>query len=289
MIISASRRTDIPAFYSAWFMNRIRAGFCTVRKGFGETRISLAPADVDVIVFWTRNPKPLLPHLDELDRRGFRCYFQYTLTGAPKSLEPKSPPLDHAIAAFQELADRIGPDRVIWRYDPIVVTSETLPGWHVANHEKIAIALDGCTHRCVVSLVDFYKKAAARLQALPNVTVYTPSLTQTPDSIARMTRLMLRTSMAHGMELQACSENSLAQHGATPGKCIDDQLIKEVWGIDVSHDKDGSQRRECGCVRSIDIGAYDTCPFACTYCYATNSPDLAKTQHRQHDPNAVSL
>ncbi len=122
MIISASRRTDIPAFYAEWFMQRIRAGYCTVPNPFNRgqvSTISLAPEDVDAIVFWTRFPRPLLPHLDELDRCGYRYYFQFTLLDYPRSLETHRPDVRQAVEAFRTLAERIGPERVIWRYDPI--------------------------------------------------------------------------------------------------------------------------------------------------------------------------
>ena len=144
MIISASRRTDIPAFYAPWFMNRMRAGYCTVPNPFNRSqvsRISLRPEDVDVIVFWTRNPRPLLPALDELDDRGYRYYFQYTLLDNPRTLDPKSPPVDAAIATFQTLAERIGPARVIWRYDPSVLSSATGADFHLERYARIAAAL----------------------------------------------------------------------------------------------------------------------------------------------------
>ena len=146
MIISASRRTDIPAFYAKWFMNRIRAGYCAVPNPFNRdqvSHVSLNPEDVDVIVLWTRNARPLLPRLAELDERGYRYYFQYTLMDNPHPIEAKSPPLEASQKTFRALADRIGPDKAIWRYDPIVFSNVTGPEFHQKTYEHIAQALRG--------------------------------------------------------------------------------------------------------------------------------------------------
>jgi len=157
MIISASRRTDIPAFYAEWLMNRVRAGFCDVPNPVNPkqvSRVSLAPADVDVVVFWTRNAEPLLLHLPELDQRGFKYYFLYTVMNNPRALDPSVRGLDRATATFREVARRIGPERVVWRYDPIVVTDRTDPEFHLAQFARIRDRLDAATRRCVVSFAD---------------------------------------------------------------------------------------------------------------------------------------
>ena len=159
MIVSASRRSDIPAFYAQWFINRIRGGYCTVPNPFNPrqvSRVSLLPEDLDVIVFWTRNPRPLFPYLDELDQRGCRYYFQYTLLGYPAQIDPHSPPRAAAISTFEELAVRIGPQRVIWRYDPLVFSKLTGADYDAENYARLAAALNGATQRSVVSLVDMY-------------------------------------------------------------------------------------------------------------------------------------
>lgn len=161
MIISASRRTDIPAFYAAWFMNRVRAGYCTVPNPFNRNQISyisLCPQDVDVIVFWTRNPRPLFTALDELDSQGYRYYLQFTVMDNPRIIDPKSPPVAIAIKTFKALAERVGSDRVIWRYDPIVLSAVTDPAFHLSCYTTIAKQLRGYTTRSVISVMDVYKK-----------------------------------------------------------------------------------------------------------------------------------
>ena len=139
MIISASRRTDIPAFYSEWMLHRLKAGYCTVANPFNRnqvSRISLRPEDVDAIVFWTRNPRPLMRYIPELDSQGYRYYFQFTILGYPREIDPKSPTAAAAVQTFHELSERLGPTRVIWRYDPIVFTGLTPPAFHRENFQR---------------------------------------------------------------------------------------------------------------------------------------------------------
>ena len=294
MIISASRRTDIPAFYAPWFMNRIRAGYCTVPNPFNRSqvsRISLRPEDVDVIVFWTRNPRPLLPALDELDGRGYRYYFQFTLLDNPRALDPKSPQVDAAIATFRALAERIGPARVIWRYDPIVLSSATGADFHLERYARIAAALRGYTTRSVVSVMDMYRKIEKRLAALAaqGIALAGQPADQTPG-FARLMTGLAALAAEHGMEIQSCTEEiDLTGYGIAPGKCIDDAYIARVFGLQLDLKKDPSQRAACGCVASRDIGMYDSCLFGCAYCYATSSFARAAGNHAAHDPAGEAL
>ena len=294
MIISASRRTDIPAFYAPWFMNRMRAAYCTVPNPFNRSqvsRISLRPKDVDVIVFWTRNPRPLLPALDELDDRGYRYYFQYTLLDNPRTLDPKSPPVDAAIATFQTLAERIGPARVIWRYDPIVLSSATGADYHLERYARIAAALRGHTTRSVISVMDRYRKIEKRLAALATqgITLSSPPADRAPN-FARLMTGLAAIAAANEMEIQSCAEElDLARYGIAPGKCIDDAYIEKVFGLRLNVKKDPSQRAACGCVASRDIGMYDSCLFGCAYCYATSSFARAAVNHAAHDPAGEAL
>jgi len=294
MIISASRRTDIPAFYAPWFMNRIRSGWCAVPNPFNRrqvSRISLRPADVDVIVFWTRNPRPLLPHLAELDARGYRCYFQYTLLDNPRAVDPKTPPADAAIAAFQELAAHVGPQRVIWRYDPIVLSDATGVDYHLERFARIAAALQGHTPRAVISVMDVYRKIAPRLRGLAaqGIELGAGPAEETPG-FATLMQGLAALAARHGMEIQSCAEEiDLTGYGIAPGKCIDDGYIRRVFGLELDLKKDPSQRAACGCVASRDIGMYDTCLFGCAYCYATSSFARAAVHHAAHDPAGEAL
>jgi hypothetical protein len=293
MIISASRRTDIPAFYAEWFMNRIRAGFCTVPNPFNQrqvAQVSLRPEDVDVIVFWTRNPRPLLPHLAELDERGYRYYFQYTLMDNPPPIEAHSPPAQAALQAFAELAQRVGPPRVIWRYDPIVFTSLSPPEFHAETYARLAQALRGCTARSVISLFDPYPKARQRLEAMAQQGAALLPFDPAEPWFGPFIAGLAQAAGENGMEIVSCAEQlDQRPYGVRPGKCVDDEYIRRVFGLDVTHKKDPGQRKACGCVTSKDIGAYDTCLFGCAYCYATTSFARAKRRRQAHDPHAPSL
>lgn len=295
MIISASRRTDIPAFYAEWFINRIRAGYCTVPNPFNRRQvavISLRPEDVDVIVFWTRNPRPLFPHLAALDALGYRYCFQYTVLGNPRAIEPKSPPVEASVKTFRELADRIGPQRVIWRYDPIVFSAVTPPQFHRDMHARIAASLAGATQRNVISVLDIYRKAQKRLRQLAQqgITVEEFKPTVMPEDVEAVLAQLAATARACGMEIFSCAEElDLQPYGIPPGKCIDDEYIGRTFGLQLNAKKDPSQREACGCVVSKDIGMYDTCLFGCTYCYATSSFETAKRNHEQHKVQASSL
>jgi len=294
MIISASRRTDVPAFYAEWFINRIRAGYCTVPNPFNRkhiSKVSLLSEDVEVIVFWTRNPKPIFPYLDELDECGFQYYFQYTLLGYPREIDTKGPPLEAAIATFQALATRIGPERVIWRYDPIVFSQITEASYHRENYTRIAAALKGYTLRSVISVMDMYTKFRKRIDRLNQdgmgIVEYDGAPNQRFDNLMHA---FTDSAAQNGMQIQSCAEElDLAVYGIQPGKCIDDEYIQTVFGIEVGHQKDSGQRKACGCVVSRDIGMYESCLFGCQYCYATGNFERARENHAQHDPQSPSL
>lgn len=289
MIISASRRTDIPAFYAKWFMNRIRAGYCLVPNPFNSNQvahISLTPQDVDAIVFWTRNPRPLFDSLDELNASGYRYYFQYTLLNYPAAIEPHTPECTMALQTFQELADRIGPERVIWRYDPVMVTNLTPPDWHLETYARLAEALHGCTHRSVISLLDLSANIQKRLKELQMQGVELTNIDPQAPWFPSLLSGLAQAAQKNGMEIVSCAEEiNLKPYGIRAGKCIDDDYLKAVFGLDVDHTKDRSQRKACGCVVSKDVGAYDSCLFGCTYCYATTNFKRSQKRHADHDPN----
>lgn len=275
-------------------MNRIRAGYCTVPNPFNRNQVSyvsLKPADVDVIVFWTRNPAPLIPHLKELDALGLRYYFQYTILNNPHALDSKAPLLSSALKTFKKLADQIGPAKMIWRYDPIVFTKETGVRFHMESYRKIASSLSGATNRSVISVVDIYKKATKRLRQLNETgSPIIPYAGKSDTHFDSLMNNLVELAAQNEMEIVSCAEDlDLAHYGIRPGKCVDDEYIKKVFGLDVTHKKDPSQRAACGCVASKDIGAYDTCLFGCQYCYATTSFERAGVNHAEHNPQSPSL
>jgi hypothetical protein len=297
VIISASRYTDIPAFYTTWFMNRVRAGHCMAPNPSNEAQgpwISLAPRDVDVIVFWTRNARPMMRHLEELDKRGYLYYFQYTLLANPRRIDPRSPPVEEALETFRDLAARIGPQRVIWRYDPIVLSKNkrTDVQFHRQTFERIARALTGSTRRCVVSIVDDCPQAHERLRELAAEGYELVGHDgAAPPQLDELMPALVRLAGDCGMEIRSCSERiDLRPYGVAPGKCIDDEHIAEVFGIEVAATKDTFEDREvCGCVTSRDIGMPDTCLHGCQYCYASRCHEQNRVNFEHHDPDAPSL
>lgn len=290
MIISASRRTDIPAFYTPWLMNRFQAGYCAVPNPFNRNQVSyidLRPESVEALIFWTRNPRPLFPHLQTLDTLGYRYYFQFTIVNNPAEIDPKTPPLDAAIKTFMQLSQQVGADRVIWRYDPIVFSPITSVNFHIENYRRIATMLHGHTRRSVISIVDPYSKAKRRFADLEQQGI---PITEQAEDVAALIPTLREIATAHSMEIQSCAETiDLSSYGVLPGKCVDDVLIHKLFGSEVGHKKDSGQREACGCVESRDIGMYDSCLFGCTYCYATSSFAAAHTNHANHDPKSPSL
>ena len=288
MIISASRRSDLPAFYTPWLLERLAQGWCLVANPFNPrqvSRLSLARDQVEAMVLWTKNPAPLLARLDELDRPGFAYYFLYTLNPYPPDLEPHLPPLEQRLATFQALATRLGPDRVVWRYDPIIISNRTPPAWHEQAFASLSRELAGACQRVIVSLVHPYAKTRRRLGALAqrgwefSWPAWDQALAQ--DLLATLARL----AAGQGMTMAACaSPVDLRSIGVEPARCIDPQLIARIGGPAGLGGTDPGQRPECGCAPSRDMGAPDTCLHGCEYCYACVSQSAALANHQRHDP-----
>lgn len=269
MIISASRRTDIPAFHPAWMMERLREGYALVRNPFNAhqiSRVSLTREDAEAIVFWTKDAANMLPQLDELDGMGLKYLFQYTLTPYGNAIERK---VDKKRAAdsLMKLSARIGSRRVIWRYDPILLNEEWTPEKHIRMFEKMCIRLEGAAQRCVISFVDLY--ASVRRSA--------PEICAPDESEMRfMAGEIARIARAHRMIPSACAESiDLSGEGLETRGCIDPADLEALLGMKIKAAKDQTQRAACRCVRSVDIGAYDACGHDCIYCYARTGRSIA--------------
>jgi len=286
MIISASRRTDIPAFYTEWFMQRLRAGYACVRNPMNYrqvSRVSLTPDVVDCIVFWTKNPGPLLARLDEVDALGYKYYFHYTLNSYGPEIEPHLPPLAERVAMFKELTRRLGKEAVVWRYDPILLTDSVTKEYHAEQFIQFAQQLAGSTERCVISFVDLYEKTQRNMK---NIALREAD----EDTMREIAGQFVLIADKYGIEVQSCSEAiDLSASGVRPGKCIDGGLIEKIIGCGLNIGKDKNQREECGCVESVDIGAYNTCRLGCVYCYANFSGKAVEANCRKHDPNSELL
>lgn len=285
MIISASRKTDIPAFFSEWFINRIKDGYVYSRNPINAHQISkipLAPDVVDCIVFWTKNPIPIIPMLDEL--KDYTYYFQFTLTGYGKDMESNLPDKKRKlIPAFKELSDKIGPKRVIWRYDPIAFNEKYTPAYHIRAYSQIADALKGYTEKCVISFIDMYQKIQRNMKEM-NIAE------ASDDTMYSFSKKLYEIAQTNEMRLATCAEKiDLASLGIEHNACIDGKLIEEICGGALKAKKDSSQRTECQCVESRDIGSYNTCSHGCKYCYANHSAKMLMQKLAKFDPKSPIL
>lgn len=285
MILSASRRTDIPSYYSDWFFNRIKEGFVYVRNPINSHQVSkivLTPEVVDCIVFWTKNPKLMLKRLDEL--KEYNYYFQFTLTGYGRDIESNiSHKKEEMIPVFQELSERIGAEKVIWRYDPILFTDKYTTEYHLKAFEQIAVTLKGYTEKCVISFVDEYTKTKRNMEAIGVFELKPPQLQTFAKKIAEIAK-------SNGMKIASCAESiDLEACGITRNSCIDKELIERIIGCRLNVNKDKNQRPTCGCVESVDIGTYNTCKNGCKYCYANYSAESVLKNCSKYDPQSPIL
>lgn len=285
VIISASRRTDIPAFYSEWFLNRIRDGYVLVRNPMNihqVSRIRLSPDVVDCIVFWTKNPKPMVQRLEEL--KDYNFYFQFTLNSYATDVEPNVPSKGNdVIDTFIKLSEKIGANRIIWRYDPIIITDKYTIEYHTTYFEKLAQVLSGKFSKCVISFVDEYKKNSKNFR---DNGLRELEENQMADIALRFSEIAKRNHF----KIYTCAEQiDLTAYGIEHNSCIDKELIESLVGARLKVQKDKSQRDECGCVESIDIGSYNTCTHGCKYCYANYSSDVVHNNSRCYDPNSPML
>lgn len=279
-IISASRRTDIPAFYAPWLMKRIRAGYCCYPNPVYPAkfyRVSLRKEDISGFVFWTRHPAPMIPYLPELDKAGFPYYFQYTLIGYPQTIDGSSPPLEAAIMTFRALSHAIGSNRVVWRYDPIILNREITAEWHHNNFRRLADAIGSSSHHLVISIIDPYMKTQRRLGSPKDGVLYTI------DAYSDLLNWIAAEAADRNLRVESCAEALLPVPGIVPGRCVDAQLLNDISGRGSSQLTLHRQREGCLCHRSVDIGVNNSCAFGCTYCYATSNHDRAREIANSHD------
>ncbi|MDA1001539.1 MAG: DUF1848 domain-containing protein, partial [bacterium] len=252
----------------------------------GKThRVSLLPEDVRAYVFWTRNAAPLLPHLSLIEDAGVPYYFLYTLTGYPSFLERGVPPPEQALRVIGRLARRIGPARVRWRYDPIVLSEETDAAFHLRNFTALAAALEGLTEVCIISFLDFYGKVKRNLRPLMEAGRLT---LDSREVCAELAAELAGLGARHGIRVLACCEDEVVEGAVGKARCVDPDLIAALapagGGLPIR-----PSRAACGCAASRDIGAYDTCPHGCLYCYANASPEAAIRRYRQRAPERACL
>ena len=281
MILSVSRRTDVPNYYSDWFMNRVKEGFLYVRNPMNAhqiSRIDLSPDVVDCIVFWTKNPANLMEYLECL--KDYAYYFQFTLTGYGKDIEPNLPnKREKLISTFQTLSGKIGKEKVIWRYDPILISGRYTMDYHLKAFEEIARSLTGYTEKVVISFIDLYAKIQRNMGEL--------GIRQmTTDEMIRMAAQMVQIASTYNLVVESCAEQiDLSNVGVQHGSCIDKKLIEKLLGCKLISGKDKNQREACGCLESVEVGAYNTCLNGCKYCYANFNDEKVKANIKLYNPN----
>lgn len=327
VIISASRSTDVPAYYAKWFFNRLEKGYCVWYNPFNQKPSYVSFENCKVIVFWTKNPEPIIPYLPELDKRGIHYYFQVTLNDYEhEGFEPNVPPLESRVATFRTLAKKIGKERVIWRFDPLIVTRELTPRELLKRIWKVGNLLKGCTEKLVFSFVDVraYRKVQNNLvketEFFDKDTVDSAEMTEAQRKEVIEGLVKIREAWEKdgwNVSMATCGEDfDYDAYGIAHNRCVDGELMERVFGEDKSlvhylrtgklaepdlfgelppipekgkNLKDKGQRKVCGCMISKDIGMYNTCRHFCVYCYANTSKECVLRNVAKHNYESESL
>jgi DNA repair photolyase len=327
VIISASRSTDIPAFYTKWFFNRLAKGYCVWYNPFNQQPMYISFKKCKVVVFWTKNPEPIIPYLPELDKRGIHYYFQVTLNDyMQEGFEPNVPPLSKRIETFKKLSQLIGKERVIWRFDPLIVTPQLTPRmlltriWYVGNELK------GYTDKLVFSFVDVKAYRKVQNNLIKETSYFTKedvekaemSNAQRMEIVDELVKLReVWKQEGWNLQMATCAEDmELSQYGIEHNCCIDGELMKRIFADDEElvyylhtgklperdifgeippipakpkNLKDKGQRKICGCMVSKDIGMYNTCRHFCVYCYANTSKEAVLKNKDKHNDESESI
>ena len=282
MIINTGQRTDIPAFYADWFVNRLKAGFVLVRNPYNPrsvTRYRLSPEVVDLIGFCTKNPAPMLPHLDLL--RPYGQYWYVTITPYGKEIEPWVPDKREVLDSFRRLSDTVGPDRMGWRYDPVFISGEYPAERHIRAFEYMAQTLSGYTRTAVISFVDLYEKTKRNFPEVRPVTA---------EQRLQLGKAFVEIAGQYGMTVRPCGEgDELARFGADCSGCMTVAMYEQALGRRLKVPKTAPARKECACYLGGDIGAYNTCGHLCRYCYANNDAATVRKNLAAHDPESPLL
>ena len=311
IIISASRSTDIPTFYSDWFISRWEAGYIKWTNPFNGQPLYVSFKNTRLVVFWTKNPRPMFKHLDYLDKNIPNYYFQFSLNDYDKEkYEAKVPSVESRIKTFKELSQRLGKKRVVWRYDPLILTKDIDVNELLRRVKNIGNQIHEFTEKLVFSFVDIdiYKKVENNLKKED-----VPYIEWTTQNMEEFAKGISQINKDWGLQLGTCSEKiDLDKYGIVHNKCIDDDLMIDLFshdsqlmdflGVEIKQAdlfsdgeiiktrnlKDKGQREDCGCIMAKDIGQYNTCPHECNYCYANASKEIAKKNYKRYLENPSS-
>ena len=285
MIVSASYKTDIPAFYGEWFLNRLDAGFCKMVNPYNKKQhqtISLRKEDVDGFIFWTKNLAPFTEVLDDVHRREYPFIVQYTINGYPRELEARVVDADRSIENFRFVSERYGARTVVWRYDTIIFSSLTDSDFHRKNFAELASKLSGATDEVVVSFMQIYRKTRLNLNEAARTGNF-DWVDPPAESKRKLLGELVEIAAQNDIQLSICTQPELRVPGAGEASCIDAERLMSVAGRQFRSKVKGV-RLGCACYESKDIGDYDTCPHGCVYCYAVRRRDLALSRYQNHEP-----
>lgn len=271
-------------------MNRIREGYVCWANPFSGVvyRVSLLPEDVSAIVFWSKDYRPLLPHLDELDRRGYRMLFHFTITGLPRLFEPRVPDVEESLECARTLSRRYGSEAVLWRYDPVLMSSITDNQYHLRRFRELCLALEGVVKRCYFSFTVQYAKVLRNTELLRRKTGIVCYDVTKPERL-ELAGALADVACEHGIAMLSCCGDYLVGGKIGKAHCIDGELLYRLYPDRIGRLALAPSRPGCGCSESTDIGAYDTCAHGCVYCYANTDPQTALRNLDQHNPNSDSL
>jgi len=281
-IISASRRTDIPAFYGDWFMNRITEGFAGYVNPFNNKKyiVSLKKEDVASIVLWSKNFTPFIDNALLLRDKGYSLFFNYTITGLPEIFEPGAPSEGESLETIKYLSNIFSPELFNWRYDPIVVSDITDKNYHADKFESLCRSLAGSIKRCYISFPTLYGKVDRSFKnfiATTGISILNPDIKERIDLAETISVI----GEKYGIRIYSCCGDYLAGKLIQKGSCIDGKILSSISGIDLSKLKVRPSRKECGCTESTDIGIYDSCPHGCIYCYANSNINTASSCYKK--------
>jgi hypothetical protein len=284
-VISASRRTDIPGFFSEWFLNRLKAGYVYVQQPYSGkmNRVSLRPGDISAVFFCSKNYAPLLNRLEVLEKTTRNLFFHFTIT-SNRELEFHTPDYREAIKDYIHIARRYSPDHIIWRYDPICITDKLSFETHLERFVRCAELLNGHATRCIISFAHPYKKALANFRKYTTHTLEDVAPGLKREYAARLSG----EAEKFGIELYACCSDELVSEKIQKARCVDGKYLSRLFQTAIDA-RPAATRKECRCTRSVDIGAYDTCAHGCVYCYANMDKERACRIQQEHDPGWNSL
>jgi hypothetical protein len=288
-IISVSRRTDIPAFYGDWFMRRLKDGFAGVVNPFGGQKyiVSLKQEDVVAFVFWSKNFTPFLENLKIIDRLGYKFYFNYTITALPSVFE-SNVDKQAALTALKQLSGMYSPSHINWRFDPIIISNACDHDFYIRSFEKLASEFEGAVKRCYFSFVveyDKVKRNFAELTKQKGVKIVGCSC----DFKIELANELAEIAHRCGIEMFSCCGDYLVNEKIKKAHCIDGGIIERLFSLSGFPYSDKPTRKQCGCTESTDIGAYDTCPHGCVYCYANANKQKALEAAAGHETDSAFL